>query len=97
MKNINTLDITKRCGYKPDNIVYDFLKKMTDDLFQKELLELVTWYSEFKPGTFKDTADTFKPYLNSKISEVPEEILDRHSHHWYTDGENYYLYEPCCK
>lgn len=99
MKHINNLDITKRCGYKPTDKVSDFLDKITNKQFQEKMRYIISWKDSdnihFKAAGI-DAELKYTPYLNSKIKDIPENILEDYSHYWYTDGKNYYLYRPCC-
>lgn len=99
MNHINTIDITKRCRYKPTDTIYDFLTEMTTQEFHKKMRDIVNWKNDSNLN-FKIAGDAaevvFTPYLNSNIKDIPENVLNYYSHNWYTDGEKYYIYFPCC-
>ena len=62
--------------------------------------EIIAWKNDSNPN-FKlvgqEAEIIFTPYLNSDIKDIPENILSHYSRDWYTDGEKYYIYHPCCK
>lgn len=99
MKNINEIDITRRCGYKPTDKVEDFLKEMTDADFQKAMKEVISWKDDVNPSFRKaglEAEQEYAPYLQSKIKDIPEDVLNRYTHYWYTNGTKFFIYQPCC-
>lgn len=100
MMHINEIDITKRCGYKETDSLSDFLKEVTDDMIHEAFKNCIDWCND-KNEHFRKVGEECKikytPYLNSKISEIPEEILLSYYEYFVTDGEKYYFYHPCCR
>lgn len=100
MLNVNEIDISKRCGIKPENTIYDFLEKVTTTSFRKEMKEIILWKNHTNPS-FRETGikaeKKYTPYLKSKLKDIPEEILTGYTSWFCTDGKNFYIYQPCCK
>lgn len=100
MKHINEIDITKRCNIKPENTIWDFLKEITSEQFRLKMINIISWKNDNNINISQiglDAEKTYTPYLNSNIEDIPEEILNDYSQHFYTNGEKYYLYSPCCR
>lgn len=99
MTHINTIDITKRCGYKPTDTVWDFLTEISTQELHKHMLHTISWKDDSNLN-FRIAGEAaekvYTPYLNSDIKDIPENVLNHYSHNWYTDGEKYYIYSPCC-
>lgn len=99
MQHITEIDITKRCGYKPTDTIFDFLIEMTDEMFIENMKEVISWKDSSKPFLKEyglKAVDKYTPYLNSCIKDIPEDILNSYSSNWCTDGIKFYLYKPCC-
>jgi hypothetical protein len=99
MDHIKDIDISKRCGIKPENTVYNFLEEISDKNFQKKMREVISWKESSNKNIAKigeESEKEYKPYLNSKIKDIPEKVLNRYTRNWYTDGQKYYIYQPCC-
>ncbi len=100
MIHINEIDISKRCGIKPENTIYDFLEKVTTASFRKDMKKVIYWKNSNNPNLVKHGLDAeirYTPYLKSKLKDIPEEILNTYSRNWCTDGKNIYIYNPCCR
>jgi hypothetical protein len=100
MKNINEIDISKRCGIKPENTIYDFLEKVTTISFRKTMKKVIAWKNDTNPNFRKHGLDAeirYTPYLKSKLKDIPEDVLKNYSSGWCTDGKNIYIYNHCCR
>ena len=100
MMHINEIDISKRCGIKPENTIYDFLTKVTTTSFRKSMKTIISWKNDDNPNFKKhgiEAEKKYTPYLKSKLKDIPEEILNSYSRNWCTDGKNIYIYNPCCR
>ena len=99
MININEIDISKRCGITPENTIFDFLEKVSNEKFQKSMENIISWKTHSNPDFREvglDAETRYTPYLKSQIKDIPESILDHYTRNWCTDGINYYFYKPCC-
>ncbi len=100
MIHINTIDISKRCGIKPENTIYDFLEKVTATSFRKTMKHIISWKNSTNVHFRKSGLEAeikYTPYLKSKLKDIPEEILESYTHGWCTDGKNIYIYSNCCR
>jgi len=99
MRNIKEIDISKRCGIKPENTIYDFLTEITTEVWRKKMLDVISWKNHKNENFKKDGLKAeikYTPYLNYDIKDIPEEIFAGYSHHFCTDGNKIYIYSPCC-
>ena len=75
MKHINTIDISKRCGIKPENTIYDFLEKVTTTSFKKKIKSMINWKNDDNLNFVKiglNVEIKYTPYLKFKLKDIPE-------------------------
>ena len=95
MDNINSIDISKRCGIRPENTIYDFIEEITDKDCQELMKKAIKWEEEDYPLSVGSKKE-YDPYLKTKIKDLPKEIIKSLYGYLYIDGEKVYKYHPCC-
>jgi len=96
MININDIDITKRCGYKPTDTIHNFIEELTKEKVTDLIKSCIQWE---KDGEFyaKGNIEKYSPYLNTPVKDIPEDILSGLYGLICTDNVKIYTYHSCCR